>query len=399
MPRILRILNRLNIGGPTYNVAYLSRFLDPCFQTSVLAGAKEPYEGNSDYILKDLGIHFEYVPCMNRSINPRKDIRAYRYIYNKIRNEKPDIVHTHAAKAGVLGRLAAHRSPGKKKIIIHTYHGNVFDGYFSPLKTKIFLVVERYLCGISDAIVAISEKQKHDLVSKYKIAPAGKVHVIKLGFDLQRFTEEQDIKRNSFRNSYGIAEDEVVIVITGRLTAIKNHSLFIESLTLLKQQGTKRKFKAFVVGDGELREAIIAMSKNSGFSFCAPGDDNYDADIIFTSWRKDIDVINAGADIVALTSLNEGTPVSIIEAQASATAVICTDVGGVKDVVRDGQTGFVCNGGAEIFAEKLLQLIENSELRNRLALNGRKSALENYSYNRLVKETEDLYRDLLSKMN
>lgn len=396
MPRILRILNRLNIGGPTYNVAYLSRYLDPSFQTMVLAGNREPYEGNSDYILKDLGVDFDYVPGMNRSINFRKDMRAYRYIYNMIGTEKPDIVHTHAAKAGVLGRLAAYRSSGRPRAIVHTYHGNVFDGYFSPVKTKIFLSIERYLCSVSSAIVAISEKQKDDLVNKYKIAPAHKVHVIKLGFDLRRFTEHKEEKRTAFRQFYGIGQDESVIVITGRLTAIKNHSLLVESLRLIRRQAPELKFKVFVVGDGELLDAIIAMSRDSGFSVCVPGDDNYEAEIIFTSWRKDIDVINAGADIVALTSLNEGTPVSIIEAQASATAVICTDVGGVKDVVNDGFNGFLSDVSPAMFAEKLKQLIVNPELREKLALNGKKSALENYSYHRLVKETEDLYNYLLS---
>ncbi|HJP64314.1 MAG TPA: glycosyltransferase [Mucilaginibacter sp.] len=396
MPRILRILNRLNIGGPTYNVAYLSRYLDPHFQTRVLAGTREPHEGNSDYILNDLGVPFEYVPNMNRSINPRKDMQAYRYIYNTIRNEKPDIVHTHAAKAGVLGRLAAHRSPGRPRAIVHTYHGNVFDGYFSPVKTKVFLAIERYLCGISTAIVAISEHQKNDLVNKYKIAPASKVHVIKLGFDLHRFTDGQQEKRAAFRQFYGLRDDEVAIVITGRLTAIKNHSLFIESVALVKQEDPGLKIKVFIVGDGELLDSIIALARDRGLSVCAPHEDNYHADIIFTSWWKDIDVINAGADIVALTSLNEGTPVSIIEAQASETAVICTDVGGVKDVVTDGYNGLLCEGDAAAFAGKLKRLIVNAELRNRIALNGKKSALENYSYARLVAETENLYNYLLS---
>jgi len=377
-------------------VAYLSRYLDPHFQTRVLAGTREPHEGNSDYILNDLGVPFEYVPNMNRSINPQKDMQAYRYIYNTIRNEKPDIVHTHAAKAGVLGRLAAHRSPGRPKANGHTYHGNVFDGYFSPVKTKVFLAIERYLCSISNAIVAISEHQKNDLVNKYKIAPANKVHVIKLGFDLHRFTDRQQEKRAAFRQFYGLQEDEIAIVITGRLTAIKYHSLFIESIALVKQENPGPKFKVFIVGDGELFGSITALARDRGLSICAPHHENYQADIIFTSWRKDIDVINAGADIVALTSLNEGTPVSIIEALASETAVICTDVGGVKDVVTDGYNGLLCEVNAAAFAEKLKRLIVDAELRNRIALNGKKSALENYSYARLVAETENLYNYLLS---
>jgi glycosyltransferase involved in cell wall biosynthesis len=396
MPRILRILNRLNIGGPTYNVAYLSRYIDPDFRTLVLAGFKESYEGNSDYLLKDLDVPFEYVPHMGRSIDPVKDFKAYQYIYKSIKNNKPDIVHTHAAKAGVLGRLAAHRSGLKPRAIVHTYHGNVFDGYFSPLKTKVFLNIERYLCSISNAIVAISDQQKDDLVNKYKIAAADKVHVIKLGFDLQRFTEQQGSKRATFRRFYGIKDDEVVIAITGRLTAIKNHALFVESIAMLRQQNPELKFKIFIVGDGELLDGIVSKTQDAGFSVCKPDAVNYDADVIFTSWRKDIDVINAGADIIALTSVNEGTPVSIIEAQASGTAVISTDVGGVKDVVKNGHSGMICNQDRVQFAEKLGELAGNAQLRDALASNGRKSALENYSYARLVRETEDLYHHLLS---
>lgn len=396
MPRILRILNRLNIGGPTYNVAYLSRYIDPDFKTLVLAGFKEPYEGNSDYLLTNLDVPFQYVPHMGRSIDPVKDIKAYRYIYKSIKDNRPDIVHTHAAKAGVLGRLAAHRSVSKPKAIVHTYHGNVFDGYFSPLKTKVFLNIERYLCSISNAIVAISEHQKDDLVNKYKIAAADKVHVIKLGFDLQRFTEEQESKRTAFRQFYDIQDDEVVVAITGRLTAIKNHVFFIESIALLRQQNPELKFKVFIVGDGELLDTTISQTQDAGFSVCKPGAVNYNADVIFTSWRKDIDVINAGADIIALTSVNEGTPVSVIEAQASGTAVICTDVGGVRDVVRDGFSGMVCSQNPAQFAGKLGELAANAQLRDTLASNGRKSALENYSYGRLVRETENLYHHLLS---
>lgn len=396
MPRILRILNRLNIGGPTYNVAYLSKYLEPCFQTRVLAGIKEPHEGCSDYVLNDLGVQFEHVPDMYRSIHPNKDISAYRFISNKIKTLKPDIVHTHAAKAGVLGRLAAHNNRERPKAIIHTYHGSVFDGYFSPAKTKVFLAVERYLCRISNAVIAVSEHQKDDLVNKYKVAPAEKVHVIKLGFDLERFTEERAIKRESFRGFYKIQEDEIVIAITGRLTAVKNHALFIEAIGLLKQQNPDIKFKAFIVGDGELLNPIMVMARNRGLSVCAPDEHHYDTDVIFTSWRKDIDVINAAADIVALTSLNEGTPVSIIEAQASSTPVICTNVGGVKDVVKDGYNGFLSEKDSVFFTTRLKELIENPHLRNVLGANGKKSAMENYSYTRLVKETGDLYNHLLS---
>lgn len=399
MPKILRILNRLNVGGPTLNVAYLSKYIDNKYQTKVLAGHKEPYEGSSEYVLNDLNIAHDYVPDMYRSINLVKDYHAFKYIKAAIKNYQPDIVHTHAAKAGVLGRLAAYHNSKRPKAILHTYHGNIFDGYFSTVKTKIFLGIERYLASISSAIIAISNEQKNDLVYKYKIAPKHKVHVIRLGFDLDRFAQNTHQKRQEFRRFYNIQEDVVVITITGRLTAIKNHYLFIEALQMLKRQKPKLKFKAFIVGDGELMGPIIDMIKGSELSFCRADDNNYQADIVFTSWRKDIDVINSGSDIAALTSLNEGTPVSIIEAMASKIAVICTNVGGVKDVVTDGYSGFLCDQTAESFVSKLIKLIEDEELRHKMAAVGKKFVIENYSYFRLVKEIETLYSFLLKEKN
>jgi len=395
MPKILRILNRLNVGGPTYNVAYLSKYLGSNYETEVLAGYKEPDEGSSEYMLKDLGVSYKYVPDMYRSISLFKDYRAYRFIREYINQYKPDIVHTHAAKAGVLGRLAAYHNPNRPRAIVHTYHGNVFDGYFSPVKTRLFLAIERYLCGLSTAVVAISEAQKNDLVNKYRIVEANKVHVIRLGFDLSRFIEDPVVKRKAFRSFYGLDDDEVVISITGRLAPIKNHALLIDAIKIIKQRNHGLKFKLFVVGDGELMSAIITAVEQAGLSVCRYGDSNYDADVIFTSWRKDIDVINAGSDIVALTSLNEGTPVSIIEGMASQRAVICTNVGGVKDVVNNGHNGFLCDVNAETYSRRLEELIVNKPLRNDMAKNGQSFALENYSYERLVSETEDLYRYLL----
>lgn len=395
MPSVLRILNRLNVGGPTLNVAYLTKYIAANYSTHVLAGVKEPYEGSSAYILDDLKVPYEYVPDMYRSISLKKDYNAFKYIKNAIKRFKPDIVHTHAAKAGVLGRFAAYYNPYRPKVIVHTYHGNVFDGYFSPLKTKVFLAIERHLASLSNAIVAISEQQKNDLVYKYKIAPANKVHVIRLGFDLDKFFTNTDQKRSNFRLFYGIPDDVIVITITGRLTAIKNHFLFIDALKIVKDKDPSLKFKVFIVGDGELYEPIINKLKQLEFSVCERDARNYEASVIFTSWRKDIDVINAGSDIIVLTSLNEGTPVSIIEGLASQKAVVCTNVGGVKDVIKDGFSGLLSEQIAEEFAANIIKLILNDELRNKLAVNGKRFVMENYSYSRLVKEMETLYASLL----
>ena len=222
------------------------------------------------------------------------------------------------------------------------------------------------------------------------------MHVIRLGFDLDKFSINSDQKRSDFRRFYDIHEDVVVITITGRLTAIKNHFLFIDALKIIRDTDPSLKFKVFIVGDGELYEPIINKLNQLKFSYSVPGEYNNEATIILTSWRKDIDVINAGSDIIALTSLNEGTPVSIIEALASQKAVVCTNVGGVRDVINDGFSGILSEQIANEFAEKLMELIKNKEFRNTLAINGKQFVLENYSYFRLVKEMGSLYTSLLN---
>lgn len=396
MPKILRILNRLNVGGPTYNVAYLSKYLDDSYETQVLAGHKDLHEGSSAYVLNDLGVAFDYVPDMFRQLNPANDFRAYRFIQGVVNQYKPDIVHTHAAKAGALGRMAAYYSKNRPKAIIHTYHGNVFDGYFSPLKTRIFLLVERYLCKLSTAIIAISELQKQEMVEKYKLAPAEKIHVIRLGFDLQKFQDDRTVKRKQFRDFYRLSSNTVVVSIIGRLAPVKNHTLFIEVVKYLKKKYPSIKIKFFIVGDGKSRDSIISMIQNYGLSYCLPEDDNYKADIVFTSWRKDIDVVNAGSDIIALTSLNEGTPVSIIEAMASGKAVISTDVGGIRDIISDGNSGIISDVDISTFAEDLYKLAADKLLRDHLAANGEVFALNNYSYRRLIKDIEQLYKNILA---
>lgn len=394
MPKVLRIINRLNVGGPTYNVAYLSKYIDSKYQTEVLAGFKEPDEANSEYVLQELGVSFKYVPGMHRAISFKNDWRAYQFIKNEIAAYQPDLVHTHAAKAGALGRLAASNARKRPKII-HTYHGNVFDGYFSPLKSKIILNIEQYLCRKSDAIIAISETQKKDLVEKYHIAPAEKIHVVRLGFNLSKFTENMESKRAAFRKEFNIDDDTIAISIVGRLAPVKNHALFIDAIADLFAKQPDAKVKAFVVGDGELFLPIVEQVKTKGLSYSTPVEENENAQVVFTSWRKDIDAINAGSDIIALSSVNEGTPVSIIEALASGKAVICTDVGGIRDIMEDGVTGIITSQNRQDFSDKLIGLVNDTVLRNAIADKGREATLRNYSYTRLVNDVEQLYDRLL----
>lgn len=402
MTKILRILNRLNVGGPTYNVANLSKYIGEPYETKILSAIKEPNEASSEYILQELGLDYTLVPTMQRAISFKKDFAAFRFIKEQVELYKPTIMHTHAAKAGALGRLAGLFATNKPKVMVHTYHGNVFDGYFSPLKTKIILAIERFLAKKSTAIISISETQKKDLVEKYKIAPAHKIHVIPLGFNLDRFTENIEAKRKKLRAEMGIDDDTIVISITGRLAPVKNHALFIDAMAIIKEKTTK-KLLALVVGDGELREELREQVRtlgrqivgSSGRQVVSVPTIRRSDDILFLSWRKDIDVINAASDIVVLSSKNEGTPVSIIEAMATGRAVVATKVGGVPDVVMHGVNGLLSDETPEDFSTQILKLIENEGLRMQFASNASKSVLEKYSYQRLVRDMRELYEGLL----
>jgi glycosyltransferase involved in cell wall biosynthesis len=263
MPKILRIINRFNLGGPTYNVAYLTKYLAPEFETLLVGGAKDETEGSSEYIVRSLGIEPVIISEMKREINLLQDRIAYQKIKKIIREYKPDIVHTHASKAGTLGRLAAYNC--NVPVIVHTFHGHVFHSYFGKLQTAFYKNIERYLAKKSSAIIAISNKQKNELSNEHHICPAEKIEVIPLGFNLSRFTEAQEEKRKKFRLDYNIANDEVAVGIIGRLVPVKNHKLFVEAIKYINEKSDK-KVRAFIVGDGELKEEIIKMAKSTNLT-------------------------------------------------------------------------------------------------------------------------------------
>jgi glycosyltransferase involved in cell wall biosynthesis len=330
---------------------------------------------------------------MGRSLHPLKDFASYRDLRKLIREFRPHIVHTHAAKPGALGRLAA-RAEGVP-VVVHTFHGHVFHSYFNPLKTRIFLGIERYLATKSDALIAISPEQKIELSEAFRIAPPDKFRVIPLGLDLDRFQFDAETKRIAFRTAYGLQADDVAVVITGRLVGIKNHSLFLHALAMAKSR-TGRRLVGFIVGDGDMRATIEQEARELGFVFSGVDSRNSGEDLVFTSWRTDIDTINAGADIVALTSLNEGTPVSLIEASASGCPVVSTRVGGVESVVLEGKTGYLVESrDVDAFADRLVRLTENSELRNQLGHAGAEHVRSKFAYQRLVSDMAALYHELL----
>ena len=395
MPRVLRILNRLIIGGPSKNAVYLSRYMAPDFDTLLVIGGKEDHEQDADFLAIANNIEPHCIPQMKRPISPKDDWAAYQKLKNLIREYKPDIVHTHAAKSGALGRLAAKHAG--VPVIVHTFHGHVFHSYFNSLKTNFFIRTERYLAGLSNAIVAISDVQKKELWSDFKIAKEDKFRVIPLGLDLDNFTIDQGIKRNNFRTEFGLDEDTVAIGIIGRLVPVKNHQLFIKALKyVLNNTGVK--VKAFIIGDGESRSAIEQLAGSLEIKVSQQTDKEHVHPIVFTSWRTDVDAVCAGLDVIALTSLNEGTPVSLIEAQAAGKPIVSTRVGGIADVVLEDQTALLSDINDEkLFSENLLQLVNDVSLRNRFSQTGRDFVISKFSYHRLVNDMGKLYHELLDQ--
>ncbi|TVR41754.1 MAG: glycosyltransferase family 1 protein [Cryomorphaceae bacterium] len=391
MPRVLRIINRFNLGGPTYNAAYLTKYLPGDFETLLVGGMKEDSEGSSMHIVDQLGLKPVILNEMRREVNPLQDRLAFKKIKQLIQDFKPDVVHTHASKPGALGRLAAAQM--KVPVIVHTFHGHSFHSYFNPITTSFYRKVERFLASKSNCIVALSEGQKNELVNIHKVCPEEKVRIIPLGFDLARFTESMDQKRLRFRTEYGLAPDEIAIGIIGRLVPIKNHDLFLRSIAIL-QHRTQRKIRAFVVGDGEERARLEALCNELNLT-TSPGQNR--CSVTFTSWIKDIDYVNAGIDIVCLTSKNEGTPVSLIEAQAANKPIVTTRVGGIENIVVSGRTALLSETNNHVtLANNLLRLVEDDALREEFGADGWLYVHQKFHYQRLADDMAQLYQELLN---
>jgi len=395
MPKVLRIINRFNLGGPTYNAAYLTKYLPEEYETLLIGGDKEESEDSSQHILDELGIKPVIIPEMRRAIRFGNDYAAYKKIKQIIEEFKPDIVHTHASKAGTLGRMAAFSC--KVPAVVHTFHGHVFHSYFSKARTSVFKRIEKKLAEKSSAIVAISELQKKELGEIHKITSSDKIDVIPLGFDLDRFQTDLDQKRIQFREQYQVSDDEIAIGIIGRLVPIKNHTLFLKALKKVLDS-TKRNVRAFIIGDGESKEDIIALAETLGIEYSQSNIEFRKTPLTFTSWIRNIDVVNAGMDVIALSSLNEGTPVSLIEAQACNNPVVSTNVGGIENVVVNGKTGLLSQiNDIDGYAQNLLELVENDSKRQEMRQNGWDHVKNSFSYRRLVKDIDLLYKKLLDK--
>ena len=392
MIKVLRILNRFNIGGPSYNAALLTRYMGAEYETKLIGGKWERGEESSMYLFEELGLKPEIIPNMHRNINPMYDLKAYLHIKKIILEFKPDIVHTHAAKSGSLGRLAAKAC--KVPVIVHTFHGHVFHSYFGKCKTAFYKSAERILAKKTNAIITLSELQKTDIVDKYAIAPKEKVFVVPLGFDLDKFTVNQDEKRIQFRNQYQVNDDQICIIIIGRLAPVKNHFFFIRVISkLIKKFGNK--IRAFIVGDGTLRNDLMQFAHKNNLNVCFWPQEEKIAALTFTSWIKDVSPVLAGSDIICMTSFNEGTPVSLIEAQAAGKALLACKAGGIEDSVFDSARKLVEQGDEEEYLRKLTELVENKQSRVESAAAGKNFVFQKFHYQRLVHDTQSLYQKIL----
>lgn len=385
MKKILRIINRFNLGGPTYNAAYLTKYLEGEYETLLIGGNHEKNEKSSMHILEDLGIKPIIIPEMQRSINPLLDRIALKKIKEIIEDFKPDIIHTHAAKAGALGRKAAYNAGVKQ--IYHTFHGHVFHSYFSKIKTNIYKKIERDLAKKTTKIIAISPIQKEELSKVHKICKPEKIEVIPLGFDLSKFYKNKEAKREKFRKKWRIKDSEVAIGIIGRLVPIKNHLFFIKAINqVLSSCSIPIRF--FIVGDGEEKENIIEYINEFKIDYST---DDKVATIQLTSWIKEIDEVNAGMDIICLCSLNEGTPVSLIEAQASGKPIVTTRTGGIENIVIENKTALISEiNNLNLFVENLITFINSKEKRKQFTELGVKKSKE-FDYKILIKNIKRLY--------
>jgi glycosyltransferase involved in cell wall biosynthesis len=388
--RVLRLITRLNIGGPSIQAITLSERLTPRgFTTRLVHGSLGDGEGDMRYLLTSSpgSTAAEYLPSLRRELSPADDYAAFARISAILREFRPNIVHTHMAKAGAIGRAAAamyNRSvaPHERARVVHTYHGHVLEGYFSAAKTALFVGIERLLARSTDRIVAISPAIRDELLRQHRIGRFEQYRVVPLGFDLSALAAIDDRARAAARDSLGIAPAAHVVSTVGRLTAIKQHHLFLETARLVATGDPAALF--LVAGDGELRAELEETARDFGLA----------GRVRFLGWRRDLETIYGASDVFLLTSRNEGTPVALIESLASGIPGVSTDVGGVRDVMT-GDVGFVAPyDDAAGLAAAVTRLLGDPQSRRTMGDRGRTSVVARYGIERLVDDIDALYREL-----
>jgi glycosyltransferase involved in cell wall biosynthesis len=373
----------MNIGGPAYHVSLLSGRLDrERYETLLLTGMLGPGEGSFEKLAQRYGATRQTVPGLRPELGLRGDARALWSLVRTIRKYRPDVVHTHTAKAGALGRLAAIIAPGVSPVIVHTYHGHVLSGYFGRALNALYRGVERLLASASDCLIGVSDATVGELV-ELRIAPIRKFRTIPIGLDLERLLAVERSRDAPFRTEIGVGAEDVLAVFVGRLVPIKRVDLLIEAVALA--HATEPRLKLAIVGDGELRGALEQQASGLGL----------EETVRFLGFREDLPAIATGSDLAVLSSDNEGTPVALIEAAAAGIPAIATAAGGVKDIVRPSTGVLVAKNDAAGFADALLRLAGDRDARELMGLAAREHVRERFSAERLLEDVDALYRELL----
>jgi glycosyltransferase involved in cell wall biosynthesis len=385
--RVLRVIARLNMGGPAIHVANLAAGLETRgYHTTLVAGSLARGEDSMAFLAEGLGVSVVSVPEIQREISVLHDARSVFKLADLIRSERPHILHTHTAKAGAIARAAAVLAgPARPPVVAHTFHGHVLKGYFDPTRTAVFRQVERTLARTSDVLVAVSPEVRDELV-ELGVAPFEKFTVIRLGIPLdERLGDGAQSADSDFRRLYGIPEDAFVLGWVGRMTGVKATGAVLEIVRAVRERGVDAVL--CMVGDGPDRPRLEQLAHELGIARAC----------FFVGYQEDVAGYYRLFDAFVLPSVNEGTPVSVIEALASGTPVVANRVGGVPDVVRDGVDGYLVEpGDVEEAATSLATLAANPELRRKMGEAGRAWALERYSVSRLVDDVDRLYRTLLA---
>jgi glycosyltransferase involved in cell wall biosynthesis len=378
---VARVIARLNVGGPAQQVILLTAGLDPeRFQSTLITGVPSPNEGDLAPSARSRGIAPVVIPQLGRAIRPAHDLTALGKLVGLFRRLRPDLVHTHTAKAGTLGRLAA-RLAGVP-LVVHTFHGHVMEGYFSPALTRVFLGIERALARRTDRIVTVSPRVREALLA-LGIGRPEQVEVVPLGLPLERFVAAVP-GRAGLREQCSVPRGVPLLGIVGRLVPIKDHPTLLAAMTR-EEVGAAH---LLVLGDGVRRAALEAMARSLGLW----------SRVHFLGWRDDLEAILPQMDMVICCSRNEGTPVAVIEAMAAGVPVLSTDVGGVGDLLTHGETGWlVPPGDPAALARGIRDLLADGGRRRRLVAAARPAALAAHGASGLIRRIEALYTSLAAE--
>jgi glycosyltransferase involved in cell wall biosynthesis len=387
--RVLRVIARLNVGGPARHVVLLDQGLQARgWKTLLVHGSIGSGEASLESFAAERGVPTRKIDDLGRRIDPFSDVRAFLKILKLTFQEQPHIVHTHTAKAGTLGRLAAlmfnvTRPRRRRCIVLHTFHGHVFTGYFSGTASWLIRMVERLLGTVTDRVITISPSQRRDIVEQFRIVALDRTAVVPLGLHLDPLlTLPADDER--VRASFGISASDFVVGFIGRFVPIKDLQTLVTAFAAAHQR--LGGMWLMLAGDGPSRSSVESAVRAAGV-----------ADRVrFLGWVEDLPKFYSTLDVCALSSLNEGTPVALIEAMAAGKAVVATRVGGVPDLVDDGRTGMLVDAGdSDALSKALVDLAEDPDKRRLLGQNARND-VHRFSTDRLVDDVDRLYRELLS---